>query len=90
MNPSLAGYHSVLIDFLGFGFSDRPEGFGYTLEDHAQTVAELHDHLGLRHCALIGHSMGGSVAITLAAIRPEIVSRLVIAEGNLDPGGGIP
>ncbi len=36
----------------------------------------------------VGHSMGGSVAITLAALRPELVSRLVVAEANLDPGGG--
>ena len=33
--------------------------------------------------------MGGSVAITLAALRPDLVSRLIIAEGNLDPGGGV-
>lgn len=33
--------------------------------------------------------MGGAVATTLAAQRPDLVSRLVVAEGNLDPGGGI-
>jgi pimeloyl-ACP methyl ester carboxylesterase len=32
--------------------------------------------------------MGGSVAITLAAEHPELVSALVVAEGNLDPGVG--
>jgi pimeloyl-ACP methyl ester carboxylesterase len=32
--------------------------------------------------------MGGSVAITLAAVRPDLVSQLIIAEANLDPGGG--
>lgn len=84
--PALAGRRSVLVDLLGFGFSDRPAGFGYTLEDHAGTVAVLLDHLGLRGSVVIGHSMGGSVAIVLATLRPELVGRLVIAEGNLEPG----
>jgi pimeloyl-ACP methyl ester carboxylesterase len=51
-------------------------------------VAELLDHIGLRGCAVIGHSLGGSIAITLATLRPDLVSNLVVAEANLDPGGG--
>ena len=85
---ALAGYRSLLVDLLGFGFSDRPKDFGYTLEDHTQTVATLLDHLNLKECAVIGHSMGGSVAIILAAMRPDLVSALVVAEGNLDPDVG--
>jgi pimeloyl-ACP methyl ester carboxylesterase len=88
-NPALAGHRSVLVDFFGHGFSDRPFKFSYTLEDHAKTVAELLDHLSLSKVVLFGHSMGGSIAITLAAIRTDLVSRLIVAEGNLDPGGGV-
>ena len=43
---------------------------------------------GVGRCELIGHSMGGSVAILVAGERPELVTRLVIAEANLDPGPG--
>src|SRR6185437_9504762 len=39
--PGLAGRRSLLVDLLGFGCSDRPEGFGYTLEEQAGTVAAL-------------------------------------------------
>jgi len=88
VHPPLNHYRSLLVDFLGFGYSDRPAGFSYSLEDHAQTVAFLLDHLGLAGCVLVGHSMGGSVAITLAAERPDLVSALVAAEANLDPGVG--
>ena len=87
-HPSLRGHRSLLIDLLGHGYSDAPKDFGYALEDHARTVAALMDHLGLSHSPVFGHSMGGSVAITVAAERPDLVSRLIIAEGNLDPGGG--
>jgi pimeloyl-ACP methyl ester carboxylesterase len=84
--PALAGRHALLVDFLGFGFSDRPAAFGYSLADHARTVAALLDHLGLTNCAVVGHSMGGSVAISLATLRPDLVGQLVVAEGNLAPG----
>lgn len=87
-HPTLAGHRSILVDLLGFGFSDKPHAFSYTLEAHAETVARLLDHLGLAACDVVGHSMGGSVAITLAALRPDLVGRLVVAEANLDRGGG--
>ena len=84
--PGLAGRRSVLVDLLGFGCSDRPEGYGYTLGEQAGTVAALLDHLGLRGATVIGHSMGGSVAITLAGQRPDLVGRLLIAEAPLALG----
>jgi pimeloyl-ACP methyl ester carboxylesterase len=85
-HPPLAGRRAVLVDLLGFGFSDRPADFSYTLVGHAHTVIALLDDLGLTDCALVGYSLGGSVAIALAAARPDLVSRLVMAEGNLQPG----
>jgi pimeloyl-ACP methyl ester carboxylesterase len=84
-DPRLAAYRALLIDLLGFGFSSQPATFPHTLEAHAETVARLLDHLGLNGCHVIGHSMGGSVAIALAAARPDLVSGLVVAECNFDP-----
>jgi pimeloyl-ACP methyl ester carboxylesterase len=83
-DPRLSPYRALLIDLLGFGFSDHP-AFPHTLEAHAEIVARLLDHLELRQCHVIGHSMGGSVAIALAGARPDLVSGLVVAECNLDP-----
>jgi pimeloyl-ACP methyl ester carboxylesterase len=87
--PALAGRRILLVDLLGFGFSDRPEGFGYAVEDHARALAELVDGLGLAPLDLFGHSMGGAVAIVLAGLRPAAVARLVVCEPNLVPGGGL-
>lgn len=88
IDPALAKSRSILVDFLGFGSSDRPERFDYTLESHAETVVRLLDHLEIDTVDLIGHSMGGSIGIVLAAGYPGRVSRLVVAEGNLDAGTG--
>jgi pimeloyl-ACP methyl ester carboxylesterase len=76
-----------LVDFLGHGYSDKPLDFGYRLEDHARTIIALIDTLGLRDCGLVGHSMGGGVAIYVATARASIVSLLIMAEGHIDAGG---
>ena len=86
----LQGRRSLLIDFLGHGYSDRPADFRYRLEDHARTIVALIDSLGLSDCGLVGHSMGGGVGVHVATARPDIVSLLVMAEGRIDAGGEPP
>jgi pimeloyl-ACP methyl ester carboxylesterase len=90
VQPPLRGRRSLLIDFLGHGYSDRPPDFGYTLTDHARTIVDVIDALGLTACGLVGHSMGGGVATHVAAARPDVVSLLVMAEGVIDAEGGEP
>ena len=86
--PPLARRRRLLVDLLGFGYSDRPFTCRYRLVDHARSVGAVLDAAGASGSQIIGHSMGGTVGITLAALRPDLVSALVIAEGNLDPGVG--
>ncbi|MFE1774201.1 alpha/beta fold hydrolase [Streptomyces sp. NPDC059008] len=84
-HPLLAGRRSLLIDLLGHGLSDRPTGFNYTLEAHADALAKALTAAGVAGAELIAHSMGGSAAIVLAARHPHLVSRLVLVDANLDP-----
>lgn len=84
-DPRLAERRAILVDLPGFGFSDHPPEFPHTLEAHAAVVAFLLDDLGASGCVVVGHSFGGSVAIVLAATRPDLVAALVVAEPNLDP-----
>ncbi|WP_318204818.1 alpha/beta hydrolase [Streptomyces sp. SCL15-4] len=82
--PELVGRRGLFIDLPGHGTSDRPQDFGYTLDDHAHAVAVALDAAGVTGAELVAHSMGGSVAIVLAHRRPDLVSRLVLTEANLD------
>ncbi|WP_077799783.1 alpha/beta fold hydrolase [Streptomyces sp. JHA26] len=82
--PELAGRRSLFVDLPGHGISDRPQDFGYTLEDHAGALAAALDAAGVTGAELVAHSMGGSVALVLAHRRPGLVSRLVLVEANLD------
>jgi pimeloyl-ACP methyl ester carboxylesterase len=88
VQPSLRGRRSLLIDFLGHGYRDKPRDFAYSREAHARTIVALIDHLGLERCGLVGHSMGGDIAVLVAAARPDVVSLLVMAEAGIDPSEG--
>jgi pimeloyl-ACP methyl ester carboxylesterase len=83
-HPALRTHRSVLVDLLGFGLSDRPDDFGYRLEEQAEAVARVVLAAGLGPVWLVGHSMGGTVAIHLASQYPELVEGLVVADPNLD------
>src|SRR5690349_1641089 len=65
-DPRLGGHRSLLIDLLGFGLSDRPQDFDYSIEGHALAIAAALDHAGLADVDLVGHSLGGSTSILLA------------------------
>lgn len=62
-------FRCIAPDYLGFGLSDRPDGFGYTIEEHAKVVGELVDHLQLDSFLTMGHDWGGPISMAVAMIR---------------------
>ncbi|WP_254763000.1 alpha/beta fold hydrolase [Natrinema marinum] len=68
----------IAVDHLGFGLSDKPQGAGYTPEDHATRLTNLIDYLGVDEFTLVVHDFGGPIGLPLAIRRPETVSRLVL------------
>jgi pimeloyl-ACP methyl ester carboxylesterase len=77
--PALARTHDVVaVDFPGFGGSEvRP---GLPASRYGELVLGLLDHLGIPHASLAGNSLGGGVAIVVAAGHPERVDRLVLID----------
>ena len=75
-------FQLVTPDFPGFGESEKPtEGrFAYDVGAFAEVVADLFAGLDLGRAAVVGHALGGAVALTLAARHPELVSRLVLVD----------
>ncbi|MBE2249435.1 MAG: alpha/beta hydrolase [Myxococcus sp.] len=72
------GYRVIAIDQLGFGKSDKPSQFPYSMEAQAEVVAEVLARLGVPRAVVIGHSMGGEVSLALALRFPERVEALVL------------
>jgi pimeloyl-ACP methyl ester carboxylesterase len=71
----------VGVDLRGRGDSAKPES-GYGLEAHAGDVIRVLDHLGLRNVVILGHSMGGFVALKTALSYPERVRAIVLLDGG--------
>ncbi len=72
-----AGCRVVALDNRGAGRSDKPD-IPYSVEMMAEDVAGLMTALGLGSAFVLGHSMGGRIALTLALRHPELVKGLVL------------
>ena len=76
----------VAPDLLGFGRSERPaRRERYALEAQARLMLQVLDELGLARAVLVGHDLGGAVAVHMTAIAPERVAGLVLIHSPLHP-----
>lgn len=73
-----AGYRVIMPDLPGYGKSEQPANFSYSVPDQANTVIAFMDALNLKQVELGGWSMGGWIVQTIAAEHPERISRLII------------
>src|SRR5918995_5015005 len=82
--PELADHFTIRApDLLGHGQSDKPSG-DYSLGSHACVVRDLMQALGHECATVVGHSLGGGVAMQVAYQFPDLVGRLVlVASGGL-------
>lgn len=71
-------FHVVVPDLRNHGLSPHAEDFSYKymLSD----IVELLSDLQIKSCNILGHSMGGKLAMSLALSYPEMVNRLIIAD----------
>jgi pimeloyl-ACP methyl ester carboxylesterase len=73
------------LDLRGCGKSDAPEG-GYSIPQLADDVVAVCDAAGIERTVVVGHSLGGMIAVELAARYPSLASALVLVDpGPIDP-----
>lgn len=83
--PHLAKKNRVVcVDLLGHGQSSCL-GYVHTMEDQADMIHALMSHLRLRKISLVGHSMGGYIALAFAELYPDHVRKLVLINSSARP-----
>ena len=84
--PALAAHHTVyLLNLPGFG-AFRRRGLRFALSEAADWLGAWIEATGAAPCHLVAHSMGGHVAVRLAARQPSLVGRLVLVAPALVAG----
>ncbi|MCE9658861.1 MAG: alpha/beta fold hydrolase [Burkholderiales bacterium] len=86
--PLSAGHRVIRFDLPGSGLS-RPDPAGdYRDARSNELLLAVMDHLGLGRASIVGHSIGGRIAWTFAALHPERVDKLVLVapDGFASPG----
>lgn len=82
-------YRVISIDLKGFGRSDKPLDEHYSVFDQAELVSEFIDKLGLKDLTVVGHSLGGGVALVLAIDpdkkRRSRITRMVLMDSIAYP-----
>ncbi len=86
VEPALvaAGHRVLTVDLKGFGLSDKPLDENYSIFDQAVLISDFIDRLGLRNVTLVGHSLGGGVALALTLHddpqKRKRISRLILID----------
>src|SRR3989338_6551111 len=68
-------YRVIAPDHIGCGFSDKPQRYAYTLEQHIANGQALIERLGLARIALVMHDWGGAIGMGSATRHPDTVAR---------------
>lgn len=81
-------FRTYALDFYGFGESGASSKDGYKVDDYVELVNQFMDKLGIVKAPLIGHSMGGTVALSTAIRHPEKVVKVCVI-GSPVAGGSL-
>lgn len=75
-------HYCIALDHLGLGYSDKPPKTDYSIRAQAQRALKVMDELGINQFQVMGHSMGGQIAMIIASeLAPSRVTKLVNVDG---------
>jgi pimeloyl-ACP methyl ester carboxylesterase len=74
-------YRVIIVDLRGMGTSGKPES-GYDKKTMAKDIFGLIQELGLSKVHIMGHDIGGMVAMSFASNYPELTEKLIILDGS--------
>ena len=80
-------YKTYALDFWGFGESGA-RGQHFRVPDYVEMVVQFMDRLGLQQAPVMGHSMGGTVSLSLALAHPDRVQKVAVV-GSPIAGDGL-
>ncbi|HEX9981430.1 MAG TPA: alpha/beta hydrolase [Flavobacterium sp.] len=72
------GFRVVMPDQIGFGKSSKPGNIQYSFQLLAQNTKKILDALQIKKTAVLGHSMGGMLAVRFALMYPEMTEKLIL------------
>jgi len=79
-------YHTIAVDLIGFGGSDKPTDVNYTIEQFSEFILEFIEKIGLsgddRKITLVGHSLGGYIAVDFAIRNKGLIEKLVLLDSS--------
>lgn len=82
-------FRCIAADYLGFGLSDRPSRYGYTVEEHSRTIGELVDSLGLDGYLSMGQDWDGPISMAVDTVRADRVRGVVLGNTWFWPAEGL-
>lgn len=81
--PILSKHFRVCaLDLLGFGFSDKPLNESYSVDSYVKLIVQFMDALKIKKAILVGHSLGGGIAVLTALKHPTRVRRLILIDAE--------
>jgi pimeloyl-ACP methyl ester carboxylesterase len=80
-----SGYRVTTLDFLGYGSSDKPHPYAYSLMEQASLVQAVWSDLGIDRTALVAHDYGVSVAQELLSRDPDRIESMAWLNGGMFP-----
>jgi pimeloyl-ACP methyl ester carboxylesterase len=78
-------FHTISVDLIGFGGSDKPENMDYTIKAFSKFIMDFLAAINLKDeklTAIVGHSLGGYIALQFAIDNKDLIEKLVLIDSS--------